>query len=171
MTINQLNNLTQEEFTEILAEIFEHSSWIPNRTWVSKPFENIDQLLAAMIQVLDKANHEERLSLLRAHPQLAGKEAKDGTLTDSSTKEQSTANLNSLTKDEMAEITRLNQEYLDKHGFPFIIAVKNHNKDGIFQEFKKRANNERDIEFTTALTEVGLIARFRLEALLAAESI
>lgn len=166
LTINHLNDLSQAKFTQVLADIFEHSSWIPERAWLLKPFKSIDHLHASMLSIVEHATLDEKLSLLCAHPQLAGKEAKSGTLTDSSTEEQSGANLNSLSKGEMDEISCLNKLYQEKHGFPFIIAVKSHNKESIFSEFKRRANNDRDVEFNTALAQVAMIARFRLDALI-----
>lgn len=166
LTINHLNDLPQERFTQALADIFEHSSWIPERAWLAKPFKNIDHLFASMLTIVEHSKLEEKLSLLCAHPQLAGKEAKTGTLTDSSTEEQSGANLNALSSHEMEDMTRLNNLYLEKHGFPFIIAVKNHDKDSIFSEFNRRIDNDCGVEFETALGQVALIARFRLDALL-----
>jgi 2-oxo-4-hydroxy-4-carboxy-5-ureidoimidazoline decarboxylase len=166
LTFDHLNKLPQEQFVRALADIFEHSSWIPERAWQVQPFENIDHLHKSMVNIVERAKLDEKLSLLCAHPQLAGKEAKSGTLTSSSTQEQSAANLNSLDRNEMDEITRLNSLYIERHGFPFIIAVKKHDKAGIFSEFKRRANNDRDEEFDTALAQVAMIARFRLDAIL-----
>ncbi|MFT4629406.1 MAG: 2-oxo-4-hydroxy-4-carboxy-5-ureidoimidazoline decarboxylase [Arenicella sp.] len=166
LTIVHLNNLPQEKFTQVLADIFEHSSWIPERAWQLRPFKTIDHLHSSMLNIVGHAKLNEKLSLLCAHPQLAGKEAKSGTLTSSSTEEQSAANLNSLNRHEMDQITHLNALYIERHGFPFIIAVKNHDKAGIFSEFKRRANNDREVEFDTALTQVAMIARFRLDALI-----
>ncbi|MFT5135755.1 MAG: 2-oxo-4-hydroxy-4-carboxy-5-ureidoimidazoline decarboxylase [Arenicella sp.] len=166
LTIDHLNKLPQEEFTRVLADIFEHSSWIPERAWQVRPFKNTDHLHKSMVNIVEHAKLDEKLSLLCAHPQLAGKEAKSGTLTSSSTEEQSAANLNSLDRNEMDEITRLNAFYIERHGFPFIIAVKNHDKPGIFSEFRRRANNAPELEFDTALAQVAMIARFRLDALI-----
>lgn len=166
MNISKLNTTTQEEFTQILAEIYEHSSWIPNKAWYSRPFANIDNLHQTMFKIVEDSSNEEKLTLLRAHPQLAGKEAKDGNLTDASTEEQSAANLTALSTDEMDEITLLNSQYVDSHQFPFIIAVKGHNKASIFEAFTMRINNPTDKELPTAIWQVGLIASFRLAALL-----
>lgn len=165
ISINTLNSLSEDAFTLALAEIYEHSSWIPRKAWKQKPFANLDQLHEAMLKIVVAASLEEKLSLLRAHPQLAGKEAEDGSLTKSSTSEQAAANLNALSSNEMQIISELNKGYLNKHGFPFIIAVKNHDKAGIFNEFKRRMNNPTDEELAEAITQVGLIATFRLKAL------
>ncbi|MFT5544314.1 MAG: 2-oxo-4-hydroxy-4-carboxy-5-ureidoimidazoline decarboxylase [Glaciecola sp.] len=165
ITIKKLNNLSEDDFTQVLAEIYEHSSWIPRKAWSNKPYDNMEHLHQTMLKIVEDATLEQKLALLRAHPQLAGKEAKDGTLTGSSTEEQSTANLNALSKGEMDDITELNQRYVNNHEFPFIIAVKNHDKAGIFSEFKRRINNPTDEELNVAIQQVGLIANFRLTAL------
>lgn len=162
ITIENINSATQEEFTNVLAEIYEHSSWIPKQAWLSRPFESVDSLHQCMLKIVEDASLDEKLTLLRAHPELAGKEAKSGELTNASTEEQSSANLNALSREELNEITLLNKQYMDKHSFPFIIAVKNHTKAGIFNEFKKRLNNANDEELHTAIRQVGLIATFRL---------
>ena len=115
LNINHLNDMPQAKFTLVLADIFEHSSWIPERVWLVKPFDSIDHLLASMVAIVEHATADQKLSLLRAHPQLAGKEAKRGKLTNASTEEQSGANLNSLSNSEMNEINHLNDLYQEKH--------------------------------------------------------
>ena len=164
--IEDLNKATEDEFTEALKDIYEHSSWIPREAAQLRPFANVEALHQAMLKIVKQASKDQQLALLRAHPQLAGQEAKEGTLTDSSTEEQAAANLNALSNAEMQEITAFNNQYMEKHSFPFIIAVKNHTKAGIFSEFKKRINHDTNSELFTALTQVGLIATFRLSALL-----
>lgn len=161
-----LNRMSAAEFVSALGGIFEHSPWIPDRTAAKRPFGSLDSLHGAMVAAMWAATESEKLELLRAHPQLAGKEADAGTLTAHSTSEQDSVGLTRLTPDEKARIVSLNAAYLEKHGFPFIIAVKLRTKREIFSEFERRVNNPRDIEFTTALSEVGRIARIRLEALL-----
>ena len=165
MNIETLNSASQDEFTAVLAEIYEHSSWIPKQAWQNRPFSDVESLHQDMLNIVLNATKEQKLALLRAHPQLAGKEAKDGVLTNASSEEQSSANLNSLSKEEMDEITSLNKQYMDEHGFPFIIAVKNHDKASIFSEFKRRTANLSEEELLTALRQVGLIATFRLAAI------
>jgi 2-oxo-4-hydroxy-4-carboxy-5-ureidoimidazoline decarboxylase len=166
ISIEKLNTVTQEEFTQILADIYEYSSWIPNKAWQSRPFASVDNLHQTMLKIVEDSTNEEKLKLLRCHPQLAGKEAKNGHLTDASTQEQSSANLNTLSKEEMDEITTLNNQYMDAHQFPFIIAVKGHTKASIFEEFKTRVSKPTIKEMNAAIWQVGLIASFRLADLL-----
>jgi OHCU decarboxylase len=108
------------------------------------------------------ANHGERLGVLTAHPDLAGKLSAAGTLTAESTSEQAGAGLNSLTDDERAMFQDLNTQYIEKHGFPFIIAVRDHTKASIMAAFHTRIENASDVEFTTACKQVERIAEFRL---------
>jgi len=161
-----LNRMNAADFVASLNGIFEHSPWVAERVAVRRPFSCLDSLHGAMVEAMWAASDAEKLSLLRAHPQLAGKEADAGTLTAHSTNEQDSVGLTRLTPEEKARIVTLNAAYLDKHGFPFIIAVKLRTKTQIFAAFEQRIGNDRSIEFTTALAEVGRIARIRLDALL-----
>lgn len=166
VTLADLNRMNAADFVVGLSGIFEHSPWVAERVVGRRPFSSLDSLHGAMVEEMWAASDEEKLKLLRAHPQLAGKEAEAGTLTAHSTNEQDSVGLTRLTPEEKARIKTLNAAYLDKHGFPFIIAVKLRTKAQIFAAFEQRIGNDRAIEFTTALSEVGRIARIRLEALL-----
>lgn len=166
IALQTLNTLTQDKFTSLLAEIYEHSSWIPKMAWHNRPFSSVENLHIKMLKVVVGASNIEKLKLLQFHPQLAGKEAKDGCLTEASNEEQASAKLNTLTTIEMKEITELNNAYMDTHQFPFIIAVKGHNKASIFEEFRQRLNNTTNDELNEAIWQVGLIAKFRLDALI-----
>lgn len=165
-TLSDLNRMSAADFVAALGGIFEHSPWVPERAAATRPFSSLDSLHGAMVLAMWAASDAEKLALLRAHPQLAGKEADAGTLTAHSTSEQDSVGLTRLSADEKAKIVALNAAYLSRHGFPFIIAVKLRTKRQIFENFEQRVNNPRDIEFTTALAEVGKIARIRLEAML-----
>lgn len=166
MNLTQLNTLEQKQFTAVLADIFEHSAWVAGQVWAKRPFTDIDELHRVMVAEVSAAGLNTQLTLLRAHPELAGKEAQGGDLTSASKSEQAGAKLDSLTSAEMATIERLNRDYMSKFGFPFIIAVRNHTKDGIFSEFQRRVENDIDKERNTALEQVTFIARFRLDDLL-----
>ena len=165
-TLSDLNRMRAADFVATLSGIFEHSPWVPERAAAKRPFASLDSLHGAMVLAMWAASDAEKLALLRAHPQLAGKEADAGTLTAHSTSEQDSVGLTRLNAEEKAKIAALNAAYLEKHSFPFIIAVKLRTKREIFTAFEQRLNNPRDIEFSTALAEVGKIARIRLEALL-----
>ena len=111
-------------------------------------------------------DRERRLGVLTAHPDLAGKLAAAKRLTAESTAEQAGAGLDQLTDEERAAFTGLNDAYVEKNGFPFIIAVRDHDKAGILKTFKRRLDNDRETEFAEACRQVERIARLRLEAML-----
>ncbi|HKE41389.1 MAG TPA: 2-oxo-4-hydroxy-4-carboxy-5-ureidoimidazoline decarboxylase [Casimicrobiaceae bacterium] len=169
MNIDSVNRVDRAAFISAFGEIFEHSPWVAERTCAARPFASIDALHVAMVNTVKAAPQTEQLALLRAHPDLAGKEAAAGTMTSASVTEQSTAGLDNLSRAELAQIGALNAAYRAKHGFPFIIAVRHYTKAGIFYEFARRIGNDSETEFTTALEQVFAIARLRLARLVESE--
>lgn len=165
MTLTELSALPQAEFTQVLGAIFEHSPWIPERAWAARPFATIDALHQAMLQVMHEADPAEQLALITAHPELAGKEAAAGTLTDASTSEQRGAGLDQCSPAELARLRALNARYRERFGFPFVIAVKGRSRYQIMDAIEQRLHNDRNVEFSTCLEQIGQIARFRLDAL------
>lgn len=160
-----LNALGDAEAIALLADIFEHSPWVPETALAARPFDSINALHAEMVCAVASSDETRKLALLNAHPELGGDAAREKTLTASSNAEQSTLGLEALPDDVQGEFDRLNAAYRDKFGFPFIIAVRNHTLAGILNAFRLRLDNTRDIEIKTALGEVASIARIRLDAL------
>ncbi|MER1966609.1 2-oxo-4-hydroxy-4-carboxy-5-ureidoimidazoline decarboxylase [Castellaniella sp. GW247-6E4] len=167
MTLAELSGLPQAEFTRELGAIFEHSPWIPERAWAARPFATVDELHRAMLNVMLAADPAEQLALIAAHPELAGKEAAAGTLTTASTSEQRGAGLDQCSPDELTRLRSLNARYRERFGFPFVIAVKGRSRYQIMDAIEERLHNGRDAEFAACLGQIGQIARFRLDALLA----
>lgn len=158
-----------DDFTALFGGIFEHSEWVAERTFrreLGPANDTAVGLHAAMCQVFRAASEEERLGVLRAHPDLAGKLAAARQLTEASTEEQASAGLDALTDAERARFTALNDAYQAKFGFPFIIAVRDHTKAGILEAFQRRLDNDRATEFATACRQVERIAELRLQAVL-----
>ena len=118
-----------------------------------------------MAQIVDAADDDAKLALLRAHPELAGRLAVAGALTADSTAEQASAGLDRCTPEEFAEFHRLNERYNARFGFPFIVAVRGLSRQDILAAFRARTGNDRETEFATALRQVHRIARLRLEAM------
>jgi len=143
--------------------VFEHSPWVAEHAFAARPFADIDRLHAAMVAVVRSAPREEQIALLNAHPDLAGREAEEGTMTDASVAEQSSAGLDALSAGEVARIAELNVRYRARHGFPLIIAVRHYTKAGIFHEFERRIANDTGSEHDWALSQVFAITRMRLE--------
>jgi 2-oxo-4-hydroxy-4-carboxy-5-ureidoimidazoline decarboxylase len=161
-----INAMDRAAFVVKFGAIFEKSPWVAEKAWEKRPFANLDDMHAAMVAVAKNATAERQLALLQSHPDLAGKEAQAGTMTASSVAEQASAGLNSLSAAELAELTHLNAAYKAKFGFPFIIAVRMHTKEGIFSEFRRRLQNDTQAEFANDLQNVYIITRLRLNKLL-----
>jgi 2-oxo-4-hydroxy-4-carboxy-5-ureidoimidazoline decarboxylase len=161
-----INAMDRAAFVVKFGAIFEKSPWVAEEAWEKRPFANPDDMHAAMVAMVKHAPATRQLALLQAHPDLAGKEAQAGTMTASSVAEQAGAGLNALSPPEFAELTGLNAAYKAKFGFPFIIAVRMHTKEGIFFEFKRRLQNDTQTEFANDLQNVYIITRLRLNKLL-----
>ncbi len=149
------------KFVEIYGGIYEHSPWVAEAAFGA----GIGDLSVKMRQVVEDAGHDAQLKLLRAHPDLAGKLAKSGTLTAESTSEQAGAGLDACTEAEFAEFSQLNDSYKAKFGFPYILAVKGRHRAEILENFRSRIDNSPEQEFREALNQVHQIAKLRLDAL------
>jgi OHCU decarboxylase len=163
------SQMSREDFIATYGSIFEHSPWIAERAFnleLGPAHDSAIGLQNALARMFRSASREERLAVLTAHPDLAGKLAAAKRLTAESTAEQSSAALDALTDAERAEFQSLNAAYTAKHGFPFIIAVRDNNKDSILSAFKTRLGNDSETEFKTACAQVERIAALRLKALL-----
>ncbi len=161
-SIDILNAMTQEEFTAALGAIYEHSPWVAQRAAAKRPFGNLQQLHDGMADAVRAAHEEQRLQLIRAHPELAGKAAVRGELTEESTREQKGAGLDQCSAEEFAQLQTLNHRYNEKFGFPFVIAVKGLNRDSILRHFSERLENERHAEANECIEQIIRIGGFRL---------
>jgi 2-oxo-4-hydroxy-4-carboxy-5-ureidoimidazoline decarboxylase len=158
-----VNALGEREFVARFGGVFEHSRWVAERAWKSKPFRSIDSLHQAMMQVVAQANREEQLALVRVHPELAGAEAKEGTLTVDSSSEQGRLGFNRLDSNELEKMAELNRSYREKHGFPCIVALRLHaTRESVVAEMERRVANDSDTELKNALEQIGHITRARL---------
>ncbi len=162
MTVDEINSLSREQFVATLGWVFEHSPWVAERAWTMVPFSDLNHFHDAMKQAVHSASNEEQMALLRAHPDL-GERAR---MSNASSKEQSGAGLDNLSLDEYQRLKRLNTEYREKFGFPFLYAVKGSTKYDILQALEQRLGNTPAEEFDQALKQVYRIALFRLQGLI-----
>jgi OHCU decarboxylase len=156
----------QADFIARYGGVYEHSPWIAEAVWDAGAVpDTIPALAEAMAARVEAAGEKAQLALLRAHPDLAGKLAMRGELTAESTSEQAGAGLDNCSPEEFEEFRQLNDDYKARFGFPFILAVKGHDRAGILEAFRRRAGNDKDTEFREALDQVHRIACLRLRAL------
>lgn len=171
---DNIQSISKADFLKIFSSVYEHSAWVAEQLWPQcQQLARSDMPLsrafhAAMTAIVDASSEQQKLALLCAHPDLAGKAALAGELTMASTNEQASAGLDSCTEQELAEFHALNSRYKSQFGFPFIMAVKGANKHLILSGFNSRIANDYATEFATALREVHKIAQFRLQDIFAA---
>jgi OHCU decarboxylase len=163
--MREVNELGREAFIERFGRLFEHSPWVAADAWSDRPFADEDELFEALRSAMYSAPMDRKLALIRAHPDLAGRAAIEGTLTRSSKTEQASAGLDRLTPDEYEAFTRLNGAYRERFGFPFVVCVREHTKESILRVAAERLEHTRDEEVRVALEEIAKIARLRLEDL------
>ena len=162
MTLDELNAADEATFVNALGFIFEDSPWVAARTWPDRPFADIGALHAAMCAAVAAAPFDERLALIRAHPDLIGHTARAGALSPASAGEQAAAGLDRLDPEEAAMFATLNAAYTAHFGFPFVICVRENKKEAIVRGLQSRARSDRSAEIATALGEIEKIARLRL---------
>ncbi|MDB5506740.1 MAG: puuE [Devosia sp.] len=163
------SELPLDDFTQLFGSVFEHSEWVAERAWkreMGPVHDTAIGLHALLCQVFRSATADERLAVLNAHPDLAGKLAAARRLTAASTEEQSSAGLDALTDAERDSFEARNAAYTAKFGFPFIIAVRDNTKAAILAAFETRLAHDRDTELATACRQVERIAELRLKAII-----
>ena len=160
--MREVAELDENEFVERFGSIFEHSPWVAAGAWRERPFVGFSGLHAAFVKAVREAPYEQRLALIRAHPDLAGKAAISGELTPESRQEQSSAGLDDLTPEQYEAFTRTNREYRERFGFPLVIAVRGHTKETILAEAATRLKRSHPEEIEAALAEISKIAFLRL---------
>lgn len=165
IALDALNSMPAAEFVARFGAVFEHSPWVAERAAARRPFASRAQVLEAMLAVVEAASLDEQMALIRAHPQLGARGRKKAELTEPSAREQRRAGLEACSEEESAELLRLNAAYLEKFGFPFILAVREHDPRSILANFRSRLHNDADLERRIALTQIGLIAGYRLAEL------
>ncbi|MET0677009.1 MAG: 2-oxo-4-hydroxy-4-carboxy-5-ureidoimidazoline decarboxylase [Bradyrhizobium sp.] len=168
-SIAELNSFTAEDFVAALANVFEHSPWITERAATARPFIGVKPLFDAMKAAVEQASSEQRLALIKAHPDLASRTQRAEGLTAESGAEQHHAGLDRLSDAEYAAFDRVNAAYRSKFGIPYIVCVRRHTKDSILRDFERRLPNDAKDEIRASIAEIFRIAALRLDQLVSAD--
>jgi 2-oxo-4-hydroxy-4-carboxy-5-ureidoimidazoline decarboxylase len=159
-----LNRAAPAAFAAAVEDTFELAPWVAEAAAAKRPFATVTELHDAMMGAVHAAPRERQLEFLKGHPDLAGKAARAGAVTDESKREQASVGLDTLSEEEFARFHRLNDAYKAKFGFPFIVCVRRHTRDSILRQFERRLNHDAATEFATALKEISFITRLRVAA-------
>jgi 2-oxo-4-hydroxy-4-carboxy-5-ureidoimidazoline decarboxylase len=164
-SLSELNGCSTDDFVAALANIFEYSPWIAEQAAAARPFSGVKALLAAMKDAVDRAPAEQRMTLIKAHPDLANKTQRAAGLTAESTSEQNSLGLDRLSDAEYEAFERVNNAYRVKFGFPYIVCVRRHTKDSVLRDFERRLPNDVATETRASVGEICRIAALRLDQL------
>lgn len=165
-SLKNLNTCTPESFCAALADIWEHAPWVAQGVVDQRPFATVDALHAAMVGVVAALGEPARVAFYAGHPELAGEDARRGTMTDASIAEQGTLSLARLDTHEAEHWNALNRAYRTRFGFPFILCIRRHTRESALQAFEQRLQHDRSTELATTLGEIAAITRLRLDHLL-----
>jgi 2-oxo-4-hydroxy-4-carboxy-5-ureidoimidazoline decarboxylase len=164
-TVAEVDAMDEDAFLAVFGSVVEHSPWVAAEAWRHRPFGSAAGLRLAFERAIRTASRERRRGLLTAHPELAGKEAARGELTDASAREQRAARLDRLSAAELAALESLNAEYRQRFGFPFIACVREHSFESLLAWGRARLERDERDEEATAIAEVGKIVGLRLAEL------
>ncbi len=159
-----LNRMDLGAFEAAVGDVFELAPWVAEAAHARRPFATVSDLHAAMMGAVRAAPREQQLGFVRNHPDLAGKAARAGDVTDESKREQASVGLDTLSDEEFGRFHRLNDAYKARFGFPFMICVRRHTRDSILSEFERRLARDEAAEFAQAMREVFHITRLRIAA-------
>lgn len=162
LNLAEVNALTAQAFVQHFGGVLEYSPQYAEAAAAQRPFASAEDIAGAFAQAVEQDAAEGQLSLIRAHPDLAGKAALAGELTPESASEQASAGLGNLSTEEYDEFQQLNEAYHQKFNLPYVVCVREHTKDSIFEGARTRLNNTPDQERAAALHEISRIARLRV---------
>src|ERR1700681_4617155 len=168
VTLDEINRMDQREFAVALGDIYENAPWVAEAAHRARPFPSLNALHEAMTAAVRSAGDAREMTLIGGHPDLAGKAAREGTMTTDSKREQSSAGLDQLSELDFAAFHRLNNAYRAKFGMPFIVCVRRHGKESVLRHFEQRLGNDGATERDAALIEIFRIAALRLDQRVAA---
>ncbi|MES2945693.1 MAG: 2-oxo-4-hydroxy-4-carboxy-5-ureidoimidazoline decarboxylase [Pseudomonadota bacterium] len=166
LSLEHLNTCAPEVFCAVLADIWEHAPWVAHGVAGQRPFATVEALHRAMVDVVVGRDEPARVAFFAGHPELAGEDARRGTMTDASVAEQGTLSLARLDAREAERWSALNRAYRIRFGFPFILCIRRHTRESALQAFEQRLGHDRSTEMGIALGEIAAITRLRLERLL-----
>lgn len=162
-SLEHLNTCSPEVFCAALADIWEHAPWVAHGIVGQRPFATVEALHTAMVRVVAGRDEPARVAFYAGHPELAGEDARRGTMTDASIAEQGTLSLARLDTHEAERWNALNRAYRTRFGFPFILCIRRHTRESALQAFEQRLQHDRATELTTTLGEIAAITRLRLD--------
>jgi OHCU decarboxylase len=168
VTLNEVNQMSREEFAATFGSIYQGPSWVVERAWDRRPFTDTRDLRRAFQQALFSSTDEQERELIAAYPDLGSAAVSSGESGVASMGDQSSLGLTILRDQEHEELGQLTSEYREQFGFPLVISVRDRDSfEQILAEGRERLHNSPEQEHATALVEISRIANHRFDDLLA----
>ena len=158
--LKRLNMMNAHGFLRTIGHVFEHSPLVAEQAFHLHPFHTIAELHEKLCRTVKEASEEQKVALIRAHPDLVGRMAQQ--LTPESKSEQAAAGLDRLSQDDIDAFQAYNDVYKETFGFPFVICARENKKDAILAAFPRRLKHTREREIDVAIEEICKIAHLRL---------
>ncbi|MEO6435921.1 MAG: 2-oxo-4-hydroxy-4-carboxy-5-ureidoimidazoline decarboxylase [Tepidisphaeraceae bacterium] len=158
--MKRLNMMNAHGFVRTVGHVFENSPWVAERAFHLHPFKSVSDVQEKMCQIVRGGTEEEKVTLIKAHPDLVGRMAQPLTLASQS--EQAAAGLDRLSPDDRDAFNAYNDVYKEQFGFPFVICARENKKDAILAAFPRRLKHARGREIDIAIDEICKIANLRL---------
>jgi 2-oxo-4-hydroxy-4-carboxy-5-ureidoimidazoline decarboxylase len=171
VALTDLNRMDLAAFAAAVGDAFELAPWVAEAAHAKRPFATVADLHLAMMAAVHAASRAAQVAFLGQHPDLAGKAARAGAVTEESKHEQASVGLDTLSEEEFARFHRLNDAYKERFGFPFIVCVRRHTRSSILRQFESRLQNDEGQEFAAAVQEVFYITRLRIAAKVTGEGV
>lgn len=164
MKISDVNELSPKKFEEVFENVVELWPKAAEVVAAQRPFAGLNNISLAFNNYLENLSVNDKVAVLQSHPDLAGKLLEQNRLSSESAKEQAGAGLHLLTDKQKEQLVKLNAEYLEKFGFPFVICVRQNNKiERILEGLAERLPNTRDEEIVNGINQVKNICQLRIE--------
>ena len=168
VTLNEVNQMSREDFASTFGSIYQGPSWAVERAWDRRPFEDTRDLRRAFQQALFSSTDEQERELIAAYPDLGSAAVSSGDSGTSSMGDQSSLGLTILRDQEHEELGELTSAYREQFGFPLVMSVRDRDSfDQIITQGRERLQNSPEQEHATALVEISRIASHRYDDLLA----
>jgi OHCU decarboxylase len=163
-SIDALNRATNGQATAMMDRIVERSTWLADRAAEARPFRNAEDLATWLETEVRSLPRDEALQLLCAHPELSPPDP--SAMTSASQNEQGRLHLLDLDAGTAADLADLNRQYSRRHGYPFIVALHEHDDlESVIDQFGRRIAAEPDEELAFALEQVVSVMKARLLSL------
>ncbi|CAO2630777.1 2-oxo-4-hydroxy-4-carboxy-5-ureidoimidazoline decarboxylase [Lemmus lemmus] len=169
MDMEKVNSMGFGEFVDVFGNVIEKCPLVAAAVWSQRPFSGSEDLEKHFFDFIDALPRSGQEGILRCHPDLAGRDLQQGTLTAESLREQSQAGLTSLEADDRLRLQQLNAQYRERFGFPFVLAARLSDRAAVPRELARRLHCQPESELRTALGEVKKICHLRLADLLVAD--